>query len=301
MILVIGFSNDSTILHTIRRIRFLKVPYIFFDIQVFLNEGEYLWDNTVKEGYLCYRNVRVDFPDSKITGIYVRLIDISNHFEGNLKKKIRAKMGALIEMLQRVKNFTINKPYVDNSNSSKAYHLSILSKCGFRVPASLLTNDQFEALNFLNSYKEAIYKGASSAKTIVSMYSKELQRDLFLIENSPVLFQERIKGVDIRTHLIGDKCYSESIKSNAIDYRFNAGKNKFEKHDIPSEIIKKCLHYQKLSGLSFIGFDFKLTDSGEYIILEANPMPGYDGYDRRLGFKISNELISLLLQGNKSK
>ncbi|MEX3617796.1 RimK family alpha-L-glutamate ligase [Paenibacillus glucanolyticus] len=296
MILVIGLSHDSTILHTIRRLRNSSSPFVFFDVQHFIKEGEYLWDNRLKKGYIGYGEIKIEFPNTVITGVYARLIDLSHHFEGVFKQEITSKMLALTEILQQLDIFTINRPFVDISNASKVYHLSLLAKCGFLIPASLLTNDEFEVHAFVKNYKEVIYKGASSAKTIVSLYNCKLESELGLIKNSPVLFQEKISGLDIRTHLIGDKCYSEKIESSAIDYRFNTEANKFYETLLPDELINKCKAYQEMSGLNFIGFDFKLTKDNHYIVMEANPMPGYEGYDIRLNHKISNHLIALLSQ-----
>jgi glutathione synthase/RimK-type ligase-like ATP-grasp enzyme len=66
---------------------------------------------------------------------------------------------------------------------------------------------------------------------------------------------------------------------------------------VPDDIVEHCRAYQVMSGLTFLGFDFMVTADGEYFALEANPLPGYDSYDRRLGYTISDALLSLLSDG----
>ncbi len=48
-------------------------------------------------------------------------------------------------------------------------------------------------------------------------------------------------------------------------------------------------------GLVFAGWDFKVSsEDGRVWCLEANPMPGYDGYDRRLGGAVTASLLKCL-------
>jgi len=47
-------------------------------------------------------------------------------------------------------------------------------------------------------------------------------------------------------------------------------------------------------GLLLAGWDFKVDSDGRAWCLEANAMPGYSSYDRRLGGSISNEILRLM-------
>jgi glutathione synthase/RimK-type ligase-like ATP-grasp enzyme len=299
MILIIGWPHDDTIVHTVIAAKRLHVPYLFFDIVRFALEGKYSWDSQSKSGNLSYGNTRVKLPSPEISGIYVRFVDMADRVPANQRGAVQARMRALSEMLRNVETLTVNRPGVDMSNWSKLYHLYLLSTCDFAVPRSLLTNDENEGREFVTRVPAVVYKGASGEKTIASEFVSTLRPRLKKLSASPVLFQERIYGADVRTHLVGSEFFSESIESPGVNYHYDRGPKIFRRVDIPDVIAEKCMRYQLLSGLSFIGFDFMVTGAGEYVALEANPMPGYQVYDERADFAIAQSLLKLLTNSVK--
>ena len=294
MIIIVGFTNDRTIIHTVKIAKNLSIPYVFFDLYKFALSGDYFWDYESHTGHFGYKGVQFEFPNSEISGVYARIINIFSNMMGSKNRLLGSRIQALTEILSDLKGVNVVNRDADFSNSSKLYQLYVLSKCGFLVPNSLLTNNSEIARSFIKD-KDVIYKGASSEKTITSAISKVQASRFRLLKNSPVLFQERIVGFDVRTHLIGSEFYSEKIESDVVDYRFDSGQKKFSAISLPESIENKCLTYQRLSGIDFIGFDFRVSESGEYFILEANLMPGYDIYDKRLKYPISRALLRFLI------
>ncbi|MFC8392647.1 RimK family alpha-L-glutamate ligase [Streptomyces sp. NPDC057238] len=293
-ILIVGSPHDRTIVHTVRSARHKGVPCLFFDIVLFLRAGTYWWDFQGRCGRLSTGTLTVDLPDADITGIYARLVDIVNNFEGRDRAVAAARLRALTEILATVETLVVNRPGSDMSNWTKAYHLALLSQCGFTVPTSLLTNDAGEARAFLRAVPDAVFKGASGEKTVASEFGPDQVEDLELLPRSPVLFQERVRGADVRTHLVGKEHFSERIDCEGVNYQYWQGAKAFTPAQAPNEVVEQCLAYQAASGLAFIGFDFIVGDDDSYTVLEANPMPGYDGYDRRLGLRVSHALFNLL-------
>lgn len=294
MILVIGSAHDRTVVHTLRAARRAGVPYVFFDVVRFLRAGRYSWDFRAGRGRLGYDELTVELPSPEISGIYVRLVDLSARVDAGERPAVRARMRALTELLRNVDAPVVNRPGLDLTNWAKAYHLHLLRSCGFRVPRSLLTNDEAQARAFLDEVGEAVFKGASGEKTIASAYGPESRARLPLLPASPVLFQERIAGADVRAHLVGATLIAERIESDGVNYQYSRAPVAFAPTVVPPDIARRCLAYQELSGLAFIGFDFMVTDAGEHVVLEANPMPGYDVFDHRLGHAISGALLALL-------
>ncbi|MFD8198429.1 ATP-grasp domain-containing protein [Streptomyces sp. NPDC003470] len=277
-----------------RAARLSCVPHAFFDIVRFLRTGSYSWDFQGGCGRLSDGVLRVDLPDTGITGIYVRMVDIIDNLDSEERAAASARLTALTEILATVDTLVVNRPGSDMSNWSKVYHLSLLSRCGFTVPESLLTNNEKEAREFLAAAPSTIFKGASGEKTIASALEHGQISELRLLPRSPVLFQERVRGADVRTHLVGKQHFSERIDSEGVNYQYCAGVKTFTPTRVPPDVVEKCLAYQAMSGLTFIGFDFMVGEDGRHTVLEANPMPGYDGYDRRLGLRISSALLNLL-------
>ncbi|MFI5982513.1 RimK family alpha-L-glutamate ligase [Streptomyces sp. NPDC051555] len=293
-VLIIGSPHDRTIVHTVRSARHQRVPHLFFDLVLFLRAGSYWWDVEGRCGRLGTGTLTVDLPDADITGIYVRPVDVIDSFGSGERPAAAARLRALTEILATVDALVVNRPGTDLSNWTKAYHLALLSRCGFTVPTSLLTNDADEARAFLRAVPDAVFKGASGEKTVASACGPEQLDELGLLPRSPVLFQERIRGADVRTHLVGREHFSERIDCEGVNYQYCPGAKTFTPARAPQDVVEHCRAYQAASGLAFIGFDFMVDEDDGYTVLEANPMPGYDGYDRRLGLSVSHALLDLL-------
>jgi len=88
--------------------------------------------------------------------------------------------------------------------------------------------------------------------------------------------------------------FSERIRSRAIDYRSTDEHTVHESTEIPSALASIIVEATRRLGLVFAGWDFKVDDKGRYWCLEANPMPGYDVYDRRAEGVISTALLTCL-------
>jgi hypothetical protein len=79
-----------------------------------------------------------------------------------------------------------------------------------------------------------------------------------------------------------------------VDYRRSYEETKYSPCLLPESLSKQIIAATAAFGLKFAGWDFKVTDDNEYWCLEANPMPGYDGYDIRAAGEITNSLLELL-------
>jgi glutathione synthase/RimK-type ligase-like ATP-grasp enzyme len=82
------------------------------------------------------------------------------------------------------------------------------------------------------------------------------------------------------------------ISADTPDYRASRSLE-FAVHRLPVDLEQQLITATTKMGLSFAGWDFKLDKDGSYWCLEANPMPGYDGYDRRLNGRITESLLEV--------
>lgn len=294
MIALVGLSTDRTMAHALLAGRLLGYDLQFFDLLRFYQEGDFYWDDSTQSGFLEYGDVRLEFPDSKLTGIYARLIGLENDVPHAMRDRYRAFSTAMREVLARSSTLVINRPVGETSNSVKPFHMQILAACGFRVPETVVTNCSEHALAFVDSYSQVICKGISSEKTRALLVDQNERSKIAHTQSVPALFQERIGESEVRLHLVGDDIHAERITTRAVDYRFDKAPKQFDRETPPDEIVQACYRYRDLSGYEFIGFDFRVGHDGRYFALEANPMPGYDGYDRRSGLAISDSLFRLL-------
>jgi len=293
MILLAGLTRDRTLMHTAAIAQQTRVSFQFLDLAAFCESGEWEWDFDSGTGVIMAGGSVFDFRNDAFSGVYARLVDVSS--TQILDRRIwSSRTRVLQEMLQSARCRVVNRPQADLTNSAKLYQLFLLAQCGFDVPESMLSNDA-RWVRQLAQPGRTIYKGASSQCTIAAMLHEEDLEGLDRLVASPVLFQEFLAGRDLRLHMVEDAPFAELIEKrpDQVDYRFSSG-CRFEPFDPPAYLVKQCRSYMALSGLSFVGFDFIVRNSGEIVVLEANPMPGYDGYDRRANHAISHALLACL-------
>ena len=241
------------------------------------------------------------FNFDRYCGAYVLLHDLREHRQlpRDVALSVRSKMAALEKVFADLPFKVINRPGGRQCNSSKPFQLAELHAAGFTVPRSYSTNmPDAPGLEDLIASGRVVYKSNSAIRSIVAIAGRSHVRRLPDLPNCPVLFQEFIAGPDVRVHLLGERTLGQEIRSKTVDYRYPGpfDRVEYEPIDVPPEIGEMCLRFAESEGLAFMGFDFKIAKDGTWYCLEANPMPGYDGFDVRFGHSISDALIDELLQ-----
>ena len=110
----------------------------------------------------------------------------------------------------------------------------------------------------------------------------------------PVHLQRFIKGYDLRVHVVSREICATKIVSKAVDYRRPEAASTHAGFSVPEPAARMIERATSEVGLIFAGWDLKVDEAEQFWVLEANPMPGYDGYDRRLGGRISSALVRYL-------
>jgi glutathione synthase/RimK-type ligase-like ATP-grasp enzyme len=191
----------------------------------------------------------------------------------------------------------VNPPFGDNSNFSKPYHtLRVARLGGLTAPRTCVTDEPETAAAFVDACEgRVVFKGVSSMKTWATRYDPDLHRErLPLVRSCPVLLQEEIRGPDVRVHVLDERIFAEQIESDSVDYRRARG-NRFRQVSAPPGVIAGCHALTRELMTPFLGIDFKCdAATGQWFFLEANPMPGFEGYDRRAEGAISAALVDWL-------
>jgi hypothetical protein len=255
--------------------------------------------NTNDESYFLYKKNDHEQYKIKPRYLYIRgcYIDPSdNHW---------FILGDFFNFVELWPGRVLCSPKKQMPNESKLYQLNnSLKKAARHSPAiSIGQSYVIKGSRFFNSLqqnKNYIVKSLSGVRSIVVDKDDYAKWDWNNINNIPVLFQEKVAGNDLRVHLINKKTFGK--RSNAkqkIDYRYD--KNFFNLIDIP-RVDQKLIDFSIAVSIeesnSLLGIDFIQTDSG-YLVLEANPSPGWSAYHPYNG--IDNEpFISELLRVLKS-
>jgi hypothetical protein len=194
----------------------------------------------------------------------------------------------------------VNRPGCGTSNCNKFVHGLELQRIGFTTPETYLVGDPMEAGFLAQNGFDLVSKSCSSTKTRTVALDSGLWDRVNALVNCPTLFQRRVYGDEVRAHWVDGRIFAERIQSKRVDYRFAepwVAPNVHRMCDLPDDIAELCHEYCRSQSLMFAGFDFKVARDEQWIILEANPMPGYESYDRRQGNRIARALVTLLFSG----
>ncbi|MBR0799472.1 hypothetical protein JQ615_29265 [Bradyrhizobium jicamae] len=260
------------------------------------------WSNgDFHRGYFSGPDWRLDVSD--LTGVYFRplqapaasLPGLPAAAAQALQARRMAALGAIVDTLPCP---VVNPVIAGMSNSSKPHQAMLIRACGFPVPATLITNDPAAALAFAAEHDDdVIYKSISGVRSIVRRFGSRQAERLPLLRHGPAQFQQRIRGADIRVHVVADRTFATRIETPSIDYRYAAGDGQpivMRPTELPCEVERRCIALTKQLGLLFAGIDLKETRDGEYFCFEANPSPGFLFFERATGQPISTALAHLL-------
>ena len=172
------------------------------------------------------------------------------------------------------------------------------------MPRTLLSNDPDAVRAFAAEVKEVIFKPLMGGA--VTRLLSEVMDELDAVRSSPVIFQQRIHGDDLRVMLAGDtvvSCVAIRTPVQHLDFRddpaYNGGEARYEDVELPEAIAQQCRRAARLNGLLFAGIDIKRTPAGEYVFLELNSSPIYLDVERKLGHPISAAIAKLLVHPNR--
>ncbi|MEB3342662.1 hypothetical protein [Okeania sp.] len=297
-ILILSSSEDIHAAHLKQSLIEKGITVEYLDTRLFPTKLKISWQPIIQTGCLT-------FPDGKkwdladINKIFWRT------FSGvNVPKSTNSYPNtiAINDSISLLRSFMRSKPekWVNDweayqFHKEKPLQLSLANKIGVNIPATLVTNDAEEILNFYQSYSEVIFKpvyGGSHAQFLTKEHL-EINRMNLALSISPVTIQEYIPGTNIRSYVIGEKVYSAEIRSSSLDFREDK-QAKLIYLETPKDIKKQCLTITKAFGLKWTGIDWRLQPNGEYIFLEANFSPMFLHFEKQTGCPITQNLIELL-------
>lgn len=229
-------------------------------------------------------------------GYYVRSVDLSTALEAQQAKGWRHMLLALTSFLETVTGPVVNRPGAHSHNGAKPFHEWWLAQQGFSVPPAITSSNPDALVAFTRLHGSAVLKALSGTRGSAQLIT-ERDLDSFVPARGPIHLQRPIRGYDVRAHVVGEEIYSERIECESIDYRDSGADARHSLTQLPRWLMSKLITASRAMGLAFTGWDFKVDANGTYWCLEANPMPGYDVYDRRAGGAISGAILRFLCHG----
>lgn len=308
MILICGVLADAMTELMCARLDDLGYPYLFLDQAQFPGRYDLTWELGADgvQGSITSPEGVLDLSD--LTGVYARYVSFKGGPERPEFSELEKQMAdaeyqlALMQLLELLPCTVVNRAGTSVSNDSKIYQGFLAEEFGLLTPRTLATTDPEAARAFYEAQGgDIIYKSLSGVRSIVHrLTGEDLGERLERVRNCPTQFQERIEGVDIRVHTVGDRVFPTEIHSEANDYRYARREGMgitLEETKIPDVVAQSCLGMARALGLHLSGVDLRRTPDGRYYCFEVNPSPGFIFYESNTGQPISTA-VAHLLRGN---
>lgn len=279
-----------------------SLPYMPFDSKSF----PYYWNllddiDTPKNSELAWKTAETTIQLSDIKSAYwycyqgIQVPNVSSEKAMFYKREIEALLGS---MVMNIDCLWVNKPETIFKHRFKAHQLKQMSQIGIRIPKSIVTNDIEQIKTFYDTYnKKVLYKPLSYGAP------KNLTDDDFKpdsieeLTRIPILLQEKIDGMDVRVHLVGDEAFPTKVaRKHDDDYKTNRDLD-IDRIELPDTVLEDCRRIAKLFDLVLTGVDFRQNDDGEYVFFEANPSPQFAIYEDECDYNITSCLVDLLAKG----
>lgn len=191
----------------------------------------------------------------------------------------------------------IGRPEAMSCNASKPRQAARLASMGFNVPSTLITTDPDAAFDFWQEHTEVVYKSISGTRSIVSRLRPEHRARLDEVTSCPTQFQQYIRGVEYRVHVVGQKMFACRILCGEDDYRYAKDEVPMEACELPRDIAERCRTAAAKLALPLAGIDLRCSVEGVWYCLEVNPSPGFSFFQWKTGQPIAEAIADLLEAG----
>ena len=299
-ILIVTSSVDYTVDYIINK---YKDKCTFYRLNVD-NFDKYEFNIDFQNGF----NIKNEYwyaNELEINAIYYRkpLLPNLNDFEYGYIKMISKDIISIINgFVDAFDRNVLSKPSNLRKAENKIYQIRIAREVGFNFPETSIGTNKVKMNELIR--KSAVIKPLTTGKVIngslcdiiqTSTINEYIEEDISL---TPLYIQNYIeKDYELRITIVNNKVFPVKIVSyNNVDWRVNQEKNKYILESIPKEIEMKCFKMLNLMNLKFGAFDFIVDKTGKYIFLEVNPNGQWLWLEEILNLKISDEILSFLLE-----
>lgn len=297
-ILILGNSEDVHAAHLQQALTQAGATVDYLDTCLFPTQLRMSWQPDTQVGCLSIAGRRLEFQDIKsvfwrnFSGVYVPALKDANQ----QRIALNDSMSVLRSLIQACPARWVNSWQAYQFHKEKPLQLSKVKQIGVTIPATLISNEPEQVIEFAQSQESVIFKpvyGGAHAQFVTQSHLNPKRLNLAL-SLSPVTIQEYIPGTNIRSYVIGESVYSAEIRSNSLDFREDL-QAKLIPLKLPELVQQQCIAITKALMLKWTAIDWRLRSTGEYVFLEANPSPMFLNFERQTNFPITQQLVSLLI------
>lgn len=261
---------------------------------------------------VAYRGISLD----DISGYYVRFIPApyAPHIEKDAELVLyddwftrymhqRERASTFVAWLLKLQDegkTLVNPPHAASVLQYKPFQLHALRKHGAQVPRTLISNDPQAVRAFHKDVKDVIFKPLMGG-AITRKLDEEALSQLDAVTSSPVIFQERAPGEDLRIMLVGDEIVSSVAivtPEQHLDFRadptYSGGDAEYREVKLPKKVQDLCRKAARACGLVLAGIDIK-HEGDNWVFLELNSSPIYLDVEFKLGHRITAAIAKYLV------
>ncbi|MDC0711471.1 ATP-grasp domain-containing protein [Stigmatella sp. ncwal1] len=199
----------------------------------------------------------------------------------------------------------VNGPHAASMLQYKPFQLHVLRSLGTRVPRTLISNDPAAIRAFHAEVKDVIYKPVLGGALTRPLDTEALER-LGTVTASPVIFQERVPGEDLRVMLVGEdivSCVAIETPAPHLDFRsdpaYRSGQATYREVVLPEPVRRFCREAARACGLTLAGIDLK-HHGDQFVFLELNSSPIYLDVEQKQGHAISRAIARRVVEAARS-
>ncbi|MBE9040669.1 hypothetical protein IQ235_07730 [Oscillatoriales cyanobacterium LEGE 11467] len=299
-VLILGNAEDAHARHLKQALTVAGVRVEYLDTSQFPSELRLSWQPETDKGSLTLPNGS-PFSLSEIHSVFWRTftgVGIREMSDANRHRiAFNDSMSTVRSLLQAIPARWINSWDAYQFHKEKPLQLHAVGKLGVKIPATLISNDPQQVTAFASINHPVIFKPVyGGAHTqLVSDRHLEPERLKAALSLSPVTIQAYIPGTNIRSYAIADEVYTAEIRSESLDFRQDP-QAQLIPIELPESVRQQCLAIARTLKLAWTAIDWRRTQAGEYIFLEANPSPMFVHFEKQTGFPITQKLVELLIQ-----
>lgn len=220
---------------------------------------------------------------------------VAGRMEGDAR---RDTLAAILAWLARHGRPLLNPPRPGGAVDNKPEQLARACALGLRVPDTRVTSDVEQARAALRAWSGAVVKPVRGGS-----YAERLSLDdegrLAAVVRAPVIFQEEVRGADIRVVLLDGAVLSAARVegTTSLDFRadpvYQRGEATYREVSLDEGLVAGLARLQRELSLPFAGVDLKEAEGG-MVFLEMNGAPVYLEQARALGHDVSGSVARYL-------
>jgi len=199
----------------------------------------------------------------------------------------------------------VNDPWRDERAAHKPAQLAAAQAAGLAVPPTLITSVPEDARAFLEELGErpVIQKALRPTEgnwrptRLLTAADRNRLDDLRF---APAILQAYVAGTDVRVTAAGSRLIATAIDardtSSPQDFRTVFQQARVEPCELPAEVAAGIRALLLDLGLRYAAVDFRRTDDGQYLFLEANPTGQWLFLEDRTGQAITEAVAAALVE-----